>query len=71
MKVLAARLDRDDDIRALAGLCGLSTADEVLDLVERFYPDANHIPTRVAYVIEDIPGSTTDGNDAGCAQASS
>ncbi|MBP7877480.1 DUF6036 family nucleotidyltransferase [Candidatus Neomicrothrix sp.] len=71
MKVLAARLDRDDDdIRSLAGLCSLSTADEVLDLVVRFYPDAN-IPTRVAYVIEDILGSTTDRNEPGDAQASS
>lgn len=57
MKVLAARLDRDDDdIRTLASLCGLTSAGAVLDLVESFYPEAL-IPTRVAYVIEDIMAS--------------
>ncbi len=54
MKVLAARMDRDaDDIRLLADLCGLSTTDQVLDVVESFYP-TNLIEPRVQYVIEDI-----------------
>ncbi len=37
MKVLAARMDRDaDDIRLLADRCGLSTTEQVLDVVEKF-----------------------------------
>lgn len=62
MKVLAARIDRDaDDIRLLADTLGLTTADEVLDVVESFYP-THLIEIRVRYAIEEIladPGLDT------------
>lgn len=38
-KLLASRVGRDeDDIRRLYGLCGFSTVDQGLDLLERYYP---------------------------------
>lgn len=40
MKLLAARVERDqDDIRALYRLCGFTTAEEGLRLVQSTYPD--------------------------------
>jgi len=58
MKLLASRLERDqDDIRFLYDLCGFSTADEGLDLLESTYP--NHvIAPRVQFLLEQMfPGS--------------
>lgn len=40
MKLLAARVERDeDDIRALYKLCGFSTSEQGLDLVRTMYPN--------------------------------
>lgn len=54
MKVLAARVERDeDDIRRLFELCGLRTAREGLDLVAATYPSLL-IQPRVQYLLEEL-----------------
>lgn len=54
MKVLAARVERDeDDICRLFELCGLQTAREGLDLVVATYPSAL-IQPRVQYLLEEL-----------------
>lgn len=54
MKVYAARVDRDaDDIRTLARLSGLGSADEVLDLAERFLTGIP-VPAKVQFLIEEV-----------------
>lgn len=54
MKLLAARVDRDeDDIRRLIELCGLRSAQESLDLVAATYPSVL-IQPRVQYLLEEI-----------------
>ena len=54
MKLLASRLERDqDDIRFLYDLCGFSTAEEGLNLVESTYP-AHVIAPRVQFLLEEM-----------------
>lgn len=54
MKLLASRLERDrDDIRFLYDLCGFSTADEGLELVESTYPNSAIAP-RVQLLLEEM-----------------
>jgi hypothetical protein len=54
MKVFASRIDRDDDdIKYLANQLGLTTSDEVLDVVTRFYP-ANRIEAKVQFYIQQL-----------------
>ncbi len=54
MKVLASRIDRDDDdIRYLAHQLGLTTADEVLDVAAQFYPP-DRIPAKVQFYIHQL-----------------
>jgi len=54
MKVFASRTDRDDDdVRFLAGLLGLTTADEVLDVVSQFYP-ASRIEAKVPFYVQQL-----------------
>ena len=54
MKLLASRTDRDiDDIKLLYNLLGYSTADEGLDLLERFYPRQLILP-RVSLLLEEL-----------------
>jgi len=58
MKLLASRLERDqDEIRILYDLCGFSTAEEGLDLIESTYP--NHvIAPRVQFLLDEMfPGN--------------
>jgi hypothetical protein len=57
MKLLASRLERDqDDIRFLYDLCGFSTAEEGLDLIESTYPNRAIAP-RVQFLLEEMfPG---------------
>jgi hypothetical protein len=53
-KLLASRVGRDeDDVLLLYGLCGLTTVEQGLDLVERYYP-GRPIEAKVAYFIEDL-----------------
>ena len=56
MKVFASRIDRDDgDIKYLAGLLGLTTADEILDVAARFYPSAR-IEAKVQFYVQQLFG---------------
>lgn len=53
-KLLASRVARDeDDILLLYELCGLSTVDEGLDLVERHYP-GRPIEAKVRFFLEEL-----------------
>ncbi len=54
MKLLAARVERDqDDIRELYRLCGLSTPAEGLAVVEAAYPQ-HIIPPRTRLMLEEM-----------------
>jgi hypothetical protein len=54
MKLLAARVDRDqDDIRALYELCGFSTAEEGLRLLEMTYP-SHVIAPRAQFLLQEM-----------------
>lgn len=54
MKLLAARVERDeDDIRRLFELCGLRTVNEGLDLVSATYPQVV-IPPRLQFLLEEL-----------------
>jgi hypothetical protein len=54
MKLLAARVERDqDDIRVLYRLCRFTTAEEGLDLVESVYP-GHVIAPRVQFLLEEM-----------------
>jgi len=54
MKLLAARVERDqDDIRELYRLCGLSTPDEGLAVVGAAYPQ-HIIPPRTRLMLEEM-----------------
>ena len=56
MKVLAARVERDeDDIVRLAALSGTQSVAAILDLVQEAYPHAV-IPPRVQYFLEEVLG---------------
>lgn len=56
MKVFASRIDRDDDdIRYLANLLGLTTPDDVLEVVARFYPP-NRIEAKVPFYVHQLFG---------------
>jgi Nucleotidyltransferase of unknown function (DUF6036) len=53
-KLLASRVSRDeDDILLLYDLCGLTTVEEGLDLVERYYP-GRPIEAKVRYYLEEL-----------------
>jgi hypothetical protein len=71
MKLLAARLDRDqDDIRTLYRLCGFTTPEEGLQLVESAYPAYLFAP-RVQFLLQemfpnrgrDAPGRSRSDHD--------
>lgn len=63
MKVMAARVERDeDDITTLADLCGLNSADEVLDVAEAAYPQLA-IPPRVRYFLKELFARRATGAD--------
>ena len=54
MKAAAARIEEDtDDLRILAGMLGITTADQALDLVERFYDRARFAP-RSQFVVQEL-----------------
>jgi hypothetical protein len=54
MKLLASRTDRDiDDIKTLYQLCGLSAAEEGVELLESFYV-ARILPTRARFLLEEL-----------------
>lgn len=54
IKAFAARVDRDpDDLVLLADECGLTSADDVLDLAER-YLAGRPIPPKVQFLVEEL-----------------
>ena len=56
-KLLASPVGRDElDIRQLYRICRLTTVDEGLDLVERFYP-GRPIPAKVRFFLEELLGT--------------
>lgn len=56
-KLLASRVSRDeDDIVLLYGLCGFTTANEGLDLIERYYP-GRPIEAKVRFLLEELLGN--------------
>lgn len=67
LKVQASRVDRDvDDIRFLAGVCGASTADSVLEIATRVLGHQNLAP-KARYVVEELfpPDRPEQGADRG------
>ena len=62
MKLLAARVDRDqDDIRALYKLCGFTTAEDGLHLLETTYP-SHVVAPRAQFLLEEMfPGREREG----------
>jgi hypothetical protein len=69
MRCLAMRLDRPEgpgdvaDIERLVGLLGLSTAEAVLDVVEKYYP-RGRIPPKTRFGVEELMGRLADRKDA-------
>ncbi len=64
MKLLAARVDRDqDDIRALYDLCGFTTAQEGLRLLETTYPGHVTAPRAHFLLQEMFPARERRGPD--------
>jgi hypothetical protein len=54
MKLMASRTERDvDDIRTLYDICGLTTAEEGLALLESFYPQDFILP-RVQFLLQEM-----------------
>jgi hypothetical protein len=54
LKVLASRVDRDaGDITFLARICGFTTADEVLDCVQRWFPTRTLQP-KSQFLVEEL-----------------
>jgi len=52
MKLFAARDEDIDDIVLLYELCGFTTPQQGLDLVEMAYP-GRHVPIRLQYLLEE------------------
>ena len=54
MKLLASRIERDeDDIRLLLTICGITTVDEALDLVADLYGH-RPIEPKVQYLVAEL-----------------
>jgi hypothetical protein len=73
MKLLAARVDRDqDDIRTLYELCGFSTAEEGLRLLEMTYP-SHVVAPRAQFLLQEMFRRSSEGppgsSDSGPARA--
>jgi hypothetical protein len=66
MKLLASRTDRDiDDIKTLYALCGLSTAEQGVELLESYYP-ARVIPARSHFLLLELfPDELSPDRDLG------
>jgi hypothetical protein len=55
MKARASRTRDIDDLRLLAGIIGVESADEALRICEAFYPD-EAVPPRTAAVLQELFG---------------
>jgi len=61
MKMMAGRMDTDaDDIRLLYGILGFATANEGLDLLERFWP-GRALPVKSQLALEAMFGPSREG----------
>jgi len=59
-KLLASRVSRDeDDILTLYEICGLTSVEEGLDLLERWYP-GRPIEAKVGFLLEELLQSQTE-----------
>jgi hypothetical protein len=63
---MASRTERDfDDIKTLYEICGLTTADEGLAVLESFYPQELILP-RVQFLLQEMyPESSQHSRDDG------
>jgi len=60
MKVLAARVERDeDDIQVLYRLCGFGSVEEALDHVQQIYP-YQPIPPKAQYLLHELFRPTSE-----------
>jgi len=66
MKLMASRVERDqDDIRELYKLCGLTTAEQGLDLLVSYYPSHRILP-RVRFLLQEMfPEGNEKSRDTG------
>jgi hypothetical protein len=55
MKAFAARTRDIDDLRVLADIIGVESADEALQICADFYPD-EPVPERSAAVLQELFG---------------
>lgn len=64
MKLMALRAERDiDDIKTLYQICGLSTADQGLAVLESYYPRDQILP-RVQFLLQELfPDPAQRGHD--------
>jgi hypothetical protein len=54
MKLMASRIERDlDDIKTLYEICGLTTVEEGLEVLESFYRQ-DLILSRVQYLLQEM-----------------
>ncbi len=59
MKLLASRVDRDtEDIQMLYKILGYKTADQGLDLLDRFYP-RGRIEAKTQFLLEELFGAAS------------
>jgi len=64
MKLLASRVDQDtEDIQSLYRICGFTTADQGLDLMERYYPN-RPLPPKTQFLLEELFGHLIEDDDA-------
>ncbi len=63
LKVAAARVDRDsDDIQVLAGLCGLTSADEILQVTADVIGSTMHIPAKAQFLVQALYPADESGS---------
>jgi hypothetical protein len=66
MKLMASRAERDqDDIRELYRLCGLTTAEQGLDLLVSYYPEHLILPMVQFLLQEMFPDANDQSRDTG------
>jgi hypothetical protein len=53
MKALAARTRDIDDLRLLAGIIGVDSAETALQICAEFFPD-EEVPARAAAVLQEL-----------------
>ncbi len=60
-KLLASRVGRDeDDIVLLVGRCGITSVDDGIELVHRYYGD-RPVEAKARFLLEELIGGTPPG----------